>query len=204
IVEMMKEEETANEIKKKMEGKTTQGIEGLKRYYLVHEREKKHIERHIHRTGQAREFTNKTFKQVLRPLSETLPKIMPEEHSIHNTQRRKQANAREQMQIKDHQERMIRGRELTEQRLKERILRKSQSQLPTHEKRERIKKEIKEFERVIAYPLFQPLSRSRIKVNILMEKSQNGEEANTIIKPYQRRFLAVPPFLRSQIGKIKD
>ncbi|XP_003897334.2 putative uncharacterized protein ZNRD1-AS1 [Papio anubis] len=204
IVEMMKEE-TGNEIKKKMEKKTTRSIEGLKQCHLIPEREVKHIERHIHQTGQAGEFKNKSFRQVLRPPSETkLPNIVPEGHGIQNAQRRKQVNEREQMQIKDHQERMIRGRELTEQRLKERILRRSQSQLPTYEKRERVKKEIKEFERVIAYPLFQPCSRSRIKVNILMEKSQNGEKVNTIVKPYQRKFLAMPPFLRSQIGKIKD
>ncbi|XP_017718408.1 PREDICTED: putative uncharacterized protein ZNRD1-AS1 isoform X1 [Rhinopithecus bieti] len=204
IVEMMKEE-TGNEIKKKMEKKTTRSIEGLKQYYLIPEREMKHIERHMHQAGQAGEFKNKSFRQVLRPFSEgKLPNIVPEGHGIQNAQRRKQVNEREQMQIKDHQERMIRGRELTEQRLKERILRRSQSQLPTYEKRERGKKEIKEFERVIAYPLFQPCSRSRIKVNILMEKSQNGEKGNTIVKPYQRKFLAMPPFLRSQIGKIKD
>ncbi|XP_021562940.1 putative uncharacterized protein ZNRD1-AS1 [Carlito syrichta] len=201
---MMKKEEIGNDDKKNMEEKTIQSIEGRKQYYLVPERELKHIERHIHRTGPAREVKNKTCRQVLRPPCETtLPKIIPEGHGIQDTQRRKQVNEREQMQIKDHQERMIQGRELLEQRLKERILRKSQSQPPTHEKHERIKKEIKEFERVIAYPLFQP-HRSRIKVNILMEKSQNGEEVNTIMKPYQRKFLAVPPFLRSQLGKIKD
>ncbi|XP_017366028.1 putative uncharacterized protein ZNRD1-AS1 isoform X2 [Cebus imitator] len=204
ILEMMKEE-TGNEIKKKMKGKTTQSTEGLKQYCLVPEREMKHIERHIHCTGQARKSKNKSFRQVLQLPSETkLPKIMPEGHGIQNAQRRKQVNEREQMQIKDHQERMIRGRALTEQRLKERILRRSQSQLPTYEKHERVKKEVKELERVIAYPLFQPCSRSRIKVNILMEKSQDGEKVNTILKPYQREFLTMPPFLRSQMGKIRD
>lgn len=82
-------------------------------------------------------------------------------------------------------------------------MRKGQSQPPTQEKHERVNKEIKEFESVIAYPLFQPHSGSQVKVNILMEKSQNREE-NTIIKPYQRKFLTMPRFLRSQIGKIKD
>ncbi|XP_055245852.1 putative uncharacterized protein ZNRD1-AS1 isoform X1 [Gorilla gorilla gorilla] len=165
IVEMMKEE-TGNEIKKKMEEKTTQSVEGLKQYCLVPERQMKHIERHIHQTGKAGEFKNKSFRQVLQPPNETkLPKIMPEGHGIQNAQRRKQVNEREQMQTKDHQERMIRGRELTEQRLKERILRRNQSQLLTYEKHERVK-EIKEFERVIAYPLFQPCGRSWIKALI--------------------------------------
>ncbi|KAM5165713.1 uncharacterized protein ZNRD1-AS1 isoform 1-T1 [Callospermophilus lateralis] len=204
LVEMLKEEKTGNEMNTEMEEKTTQSIEGQKQYYWVPERERKQIQRHIHRTGQAREFKSKTFRQP-RPLSATiLPKIKPEKHSIPKAQRRKQVNEREQMQIKDHQERMIRGRELIEQKLKERILRKSQSQLPTYEKQERIQKEVKEFERVIAYPLFQPRNRSRIKVNILMEKHQNTEEVDTIIKPHQRRFLVVPPFLKSQIRKIKD
>ncbi|VCW68872.1 unnamed protein product [Gulo gulo] len=35
-----------------------------------------------------------------------------------------------------------------------------------------------------------------------MEK--NREEVPAIIKPHQRKFLTMPPFLRSQIGKIKD
>uniref|UniRef100_A0A9L0J6A7 Uncharacterized protein n=2 Tax=Equus asinus TaxID=9793 RepID=A0A9L0J6A7_EQUAS len=205
IVEMMKEQETGNEIKKKLEGKTTttQSIEREKPYYLVPERELKHIERHIRRAGHFREFKDKTFRPLLQPSSEIkFPRIVPEDHGIQKAQKRKQVNEREQMQIKGHQERMSRGRELIEQKLKERLLRKNQNQPPTREKCERVKKEVKEFESVTAYPLFQPCSRSRIKVNILMEKSPNREE-NTIIKPYQKRFLTMPPFLRSQIRKIK-
>lgn len=83
-------------------------------------------------------------------------------------------------------------------------MRNSQSQPPTHEKHGRIKKEMEEFENVTAYPLFQPCSRSQIKVNVLMEKCQNREEENTIVKPHQRKFLTMPCFLRGQIGKIKD
>uniref|UniRef100_A0A8C3W596 Uncharacterized protein n=1 Tax=Catagonus wagneri TaxID=51154 RepID=A0A8C3W596_9CETA len=204
IMEMMKEQETGNEIKKRLEEETTQSIERKKQYYLVPERELKHIERHIHRAGQVREFKNKTFKQLPTCPSEIkFPRILPEEHGIQNAQKRKQVNEREQMQIKDHQERMIRGRELAEKKLKERILKKVQGKPPTREKCDSVKKEIKEYESVIAYPLFQPSSRSRLKVNILVEKTQNGEE-NTIIRPYQRKFLTMPPFLRSQIGKIKD
>uniref|UniRef100_A0A8D2CSG1 Uncharacterized protein n=1 Tax=Sciurus vulgaris TaxID=55149 RepID=A0A8D2CSG1_SCIVU len=187
------------------EDKRVQGTrEGQKQYYWVPERERKQIQRHMHQTGQAREFKNKAFRQPRLLSTTTLPKIKPEKHGIPKAQRRKQVNEREQMQIKDHQERMIRGRELIEQRLKERILRKSQSQLPTYEKQERIQKETKEFERVVAYPLFQPRNRSRIKVNILMEKSQNKEEVETVIKQHQRKFLVVPPFLKSQIRKIKE
>uniref|UniRef100_A0A8C6D0A1 Uncharacterized protein n=1 Tax=Moschus moschiferus TaxID=68415 RepID=A0A8C6D0A1_MOSMO len=183
-------------------------LERQKRYYLLPEREMKHIERYIHRGEQVREFKSKTFKQLPQHSSEIkFPRIVPEEHGIQNTQRRKQVYKREQMQIKDHQERMLRGRELVEQKLKEGILRKDQSQPPAREKCESIKsikKEIKEYESVTAYPLFQPCNSSQIKVNVLMEKSQNREENNTITKPLQRRFLTMPPFLRSQIGKIKD
>ncbi|KAK7797771.1 hypothetical protein U0070_011201 [Myodes glareolus] len=204
IMEMMKKEDTGRETKTKMEDETPPSTEGQKPHYCVPEREKKQIERHILRAGQAREFKNKAWRQT-RLLSETiLPKIVPEKESIPKAQRRRQVSERELHQIKDHQERMIRGRELLEQRLKERILRKSQSQIPLPERRGRGKKEIKEFERVVAYPLFQPSSTSRIKVDILMEKSQDEEEVSTIIKPYGRRFLAVPPFLRTQIGKLKD
>ncbi|XP_037700750.1 putative uncharacterized protein ZNRD1-AS1 [Choloepus didactylus] len=204
IVEMMKEQKSGSEIKEKIEEKKTQGIERQKLYYLVPERELKHIERHIHRTGQAREFMNKTFKQPRFPSEITLPKIVTEEHGIQKAQRRKQVTEREQMQIKDHQERMIRGRELIEQRLKERLLEKKQSLPSVRMKHEKVKKEEKELERVIAYPLFQPHHRSRIKVNILMEKPQNRDEEYTVIKPYPKKFLTMPPFLRSQIGKIKD
>lgn len=61
------------------------------------------------------------FKQLLWSHSETtIPKIVPEEHSVQKAQRGKQVNERQQIQIKDHQECMIR-RELVEQRLKERL-----------------------------------------------------------------------------------
>ncbi|XP_027989641.2 putative uncharacterized protein ZNRD1-AS1 isoform X1 [Eptesicus fuscus] len=204
LVGTMKEQEIGDGIEKKWEGKTTQSTERQKQWCLVPEREMRHIERQVRQAAQARELTEKTFRQLLRSPSETaLPKIVFEGPGVQNAQRRKQVNEREQMQIKDHQERMTRGRELIEQRLRARVLRKSQTQLPMAEKRERIQKEIKEFESVIAYPLFQP-RRSRIKVNILMEKSQNREEEDTIVKTYQRKFLTLPPFLRSQIRKIKD
>lgn len=204
IVEMMKKEDTGGETKTKVEEETPPSTEGHKLHYFVPEREKKQIERHILRTGQAREFKNKAWRQT-RLLSETiLPKIVPEKQSTPKAQRRRQVNERELYQIRDHRERMIRGRELLQQRLKETILRKSQSQIPLPERRGQGKKEIKELERVVAYPLFQPSSTSRIKVDILMEKSQDEEEVSTIIKPCGRRFLTVPPFLRTQIGKLKD
>uniref|UniRef100_A0A8C8UIM0 Uncharacterized protein n=1 Tax=Peromyscus maniculatus bairdii TaxID=230844 RepID=A0A8C8UIM0_PERMB len=155
------------------------------------EREKKQIERHILRTGQAREFKNKTWRQTRLLCQITLPKTVPEKTIILKAERR-QVKERELLPIKGHQECVIQGRELLEQRLKERVLRKSQSQIPP------------QFEKVVAYPLFQTSRTSPIKVDLLREKSPDEEKVSTIIKPYGKRFLAVPPFLRTQIGKIKD
>uniref|UniRef100_U6CNV6 Uncharacterized protein n=1 Tax=Neovison vison TaxID=452646 RepID=U6CNV6_NEOVI len=192
-----------HEVKKRLEGKTTHRLERPKQYYLVPEREVRHIERHIQRVGRVRESKNKPGKQLPRPPSETtFPKIVPEEHGVLSAQRRKQVSEREQTQIEGHQERMLRGRELTEQRCKERVLRKTQSPLPTRAWRGRSGREKKELESVTTYPLLQPRGRSRIRVNILMEK--NREEVPAVIKPHQRKFLTMPPFLRSQIGKMKD
>ncbi|XP_032197192.1 putative uncharacterized protein ZNRD1-AS1 isoform X2 [Mustela erminea] len=203
IMDMMKEQGTGHEAKTRLEGKTTHRLERPKQYYLVPEREVKHIERHIQRVGRVRESKNKPGKQLPGPPSETtFPKIVPEEHGVLSAQRRRQVSKREQTQIEGHQERMLRGRALTEQRRKEGVLRKTQSQLPTREQRGRAGREMKELESVTAYPLFQPRGRSRIKVNILMEK--NREEVPAVIKPHQRKFLTMPPFLRSQIGKMKD
>ncbi|XP_052019954.1 putative uncharacterized protein ZNRD1-AS1 isoform X1 [Apodemus sylvaticus] len=204
IVDMMKKD-TGGETKTKVEEEPPPPrTERQKQHYWVPEREKKQIERHIHRTGQAREFKDKPWRQPQLFSETTLPKIVLEKEIIPKAQKRRQAHERELLQIKDHRERMIRGRELLQQRLKERILRKSLSQIPLPEKRHRVKKQRKEFERVVAYPLFQPSCTSRIKVDVLMEKSQEEEDLSTIIKPFGRKFLAVPPFLRTQIGKIKD
>lgn len=108
------------------------------------------------------------------------------------------------MQIKDHQERMLRGRELIEQRLKERLLRRSQDQFPTLEKLERVKKEVKDFERANPHPLLELQSKSLIKLESLIEKSQEGEQVKTVIKPRQKKFLALPPFFKSHVRNIKD
>lgn len=202
IVEM-REQETGCEMEKKLKGETTQSVERQKRYYLVPAREGGHIESHIQRAGQVREVNNKTRRPLLQaPGETTFPRIVPEEHNILSAQRRKQVSQREQVQIKGHQERMLRGRELGKQRLKEGVLRRGQNTPLTHGRHRRAKREVKEFESITAYPLLQPCSRSRIKVNVLVEK--NREEGNTAVKPHQREFLTMPPFLRSQVGKIKD
>ncbi|KAM4835113.1 uncharacterized protein RHO17_023639 [Thomomys bottae] len=200
MVEMFAEK--GMDLKAEVECERILRIQEPKPYSWAMERERKQIERHIHRTGQTKEFKNKTHRQQQPPSETTLPKIVPEEHLIPKVQRRKQVEEREQRQIKDHQERMTRGRGITEEKLRDRILRKSQDQLSTHEKYKRVKKDIKEFERVIVYPLYQPCSRSLIKVNVLMEKSENRKEVNMCLKSCERKFLAVPPFLKSQIRQI--
>ncbi|XP_042540162.1 putative uncharacterized protein ZNRD1-AS1 [Dipodomys spectabilis] len=204
MMEMMTAEK-GMELKTEVKNRgTKERIEEPKQYCWLPKRDRKQIERHIHGTGQAKEFKNKICRQPQPPSETTLPKIVPEKPCVPKSQRRKQVNEREQRQIKDHQERMTRGREIIEEKLKDRILRKSQEQLPTPEKCKRVKKDIKEFERVIVYPLYQPSNRSLIKVNILMEKSENREEVNIDLKSCERKFLAVPPFLRSQIRQIKN
>lgn len=201
IVEM-KEQETGCEMKKKL-GKTAQSMERQKRYYMVPAREGRHLERHVQRAGQVREVKNKPCRPLPQaPGETTFPRIVPEEHSILSAQRRKQVSEREQVQIEGHQERMLRGRELGEQRLKEGVMRKDQRPPLTRGRHRRAKSKVKEFESITAYPLLQPRSKCRIKVNVLVEK--NREEGNIVIKPHQRKFLTMPPFLRSQIGKIKD
>lgn len=61
---------------------------------------------------------------------------MPEEHGFQKAERRKQVREREQIQIKAHQECMIRGRELVEQRLKERLEKEPEPATYTEEARE--------------------------------------------------------------------
>ncbi|XP_041512107.1 putative uncharacterized protein ZNRD1-AS1 [Microtus oregoni] len=173
-------------------------MERRKRYCWVSEKERKLMEREAHSTGQARKFKNTMCR--LFP-NERLPRIVPEGQAA---QRRQQVKKREQVQIKDHQERMLRGRELIEQRLKERLLRRSLSQLPSLEKLERVKKEMKDFERANAHPLLELRTKSLIKLESLIEKSQVREERKTAIKPHQRKFLAFPPFVKSHVRKVKD
>ncbi|XP_075835037.1 putative uncharacterized protein ZNRD1-AS1 [Microtus pennsylvanicus] len=172
-------------------------MERRKRYCWVSEKERKQMEREAHSTGQAREFKNTTCR--LFP-NERLPRI------VHDGQaaQRQQVKKREQVQINDHQERMLRGRELIEQRLKERLLRRSSSQLPSLEKLERVKKEMKDFERANAHPLLELRTKSLIKLESLIEKSQVREERKTAKKPHQRKFLAFPPFVKSHVRKVKD
>ncbi|MEJ1285146.1 putative uncharacterized protein ZNRD1-AS1 [Cricetulus griseus] len=170
-------------------------MERQKRYSWVPEKERKQMERQAHGTGQAREFKNKMCRFFP---SERLPRIV---HDGQTTQKRQQVKKRELVQIKDHQERMLRGRELIDQRLKERLLRRGQGQLPSLEKLERVKKEMKDFERANKHPLLELRNKNLIKLESIIEKSRAREEVKTV-KPHQKKFLS--PYLKSHFRKIKD
>ncbi|EDM18725.1 rCG43477 [Rattus norvegicus] len=177
-------------------------MEGRRHYYcFIPEKERKETERQVFlplNTGQARECKNKMCR--LFP-SEGLPRIV---HNVPIAQRRQQVKKREQVQIKDHQERMLRGRELIEQRLKQQLMRKGESQLPSLEKFDRVKREMQDFEKANAHPLLQLRTKSLLKLESLLEMSQAEDEGKTAIKPHQKQGLALPPFLRSHVRKIND
>lgn len=62
-METVKEQEEGSE-QQEIGGKNNPKHRETKTYYLLPEREMKHIERHIHRGGQVREFKSKTLKQL--------------------------------------------------------------------------------------------------------------------------------------------
>lgn len=78
-------------------------------------------------------------------------------------------------QIKGHQDRMIQGRELTEQRSERLRAWKIFAPTPPLHRPATHKEEEKEFERITAYPTAQPYQEALIKVTILMEKSRKGD-----------------------------
>ncbi|XP_060232150.1 putative uncharacterized protein ZNRD1-AS1 [Meriones unguiculatus] len=172
--------------------------------YLVPEREIYHIEKHILRAERARGLRDHKYRLLPQRIqSETLYPPMPKNKTNKNVQkthktvpqRPKKAWSKEEMT--QHKDRMIRGRELTEQK---NIQRKTQS-FTSHDhprsKPQVMTEEEKEFEKVTAYPLFQPSRKKIIKVTILMEKS-NMDEAQ---KPPERERLKMPPFMKSQLEK---
>uniref|UniRef100_A0A8C0P2J3 Uncharacterized protein n=1 Tax=Canis lupus familiaris TaxID=9615 RepID=A0A8C0P2J3_CANLF len=160
--------------------------------HLVPERELGQIQKHIYRVERARGLRDHKYR--------LLPQRIPSETKTHKTKNRKHRVASAKEQIKGHQNRMIRGRELMEQR-SERLhsCRLSTSAPPLHRPATH-KDEEKEYELVTAYPIAQPYQEALIEVTILMEKSRKGDY---IKKPLQRELLSIPPFLRSQLGKNK-
>nr|XP_020136331.1 uncharacterized protein LOC105880326 isoform X1 [Microcebus murinus] len=178
--------------------------------YLVSERELNHIEKHICRVERARGLRDHNYRLLPQRIPREIlcPKILTLEKDEKNeniqktpkteTRRHKVAWAKEQM--KGHQDRMIRGRELTEQRNDQREAQKLSSYVPPFLKSQARKAEAKEFEWVTAYPIFQPYQKALLEVTILMEKSKKED---TIKKPLKRELLSMPPFLRSQLEKNK-
>uniref|UniRef100_A0A8D2KEK3 Uncharacterized protein n=1 Tax=Urocitellus parryii TaxID=9999 RepID=A0A8D2KEK3_UROPR len=158
--------------------------------YLVSERELNHIEKHIYRAERARGLRDQKYQLLPQKLpSEMLfPKILTLED---------EKNEDIQKTHKTKTGKMIRGRELSEQRNDQREPWKLSSQtsplLKPQVEEERV------FERVTAYPIFQPYQKSCIEVSILREKSKEDK----IQKPLRREFLSLPPFLRSQLKKNK-
>ncbi|XP_036278894.1 putative uncharacterized protein ZNRD1-AS1 [Pipistrellus kuhlii] len=185
----------------------TEKSDGAKRWdYLVSEKELDQIKKHIHRAERARGLRDhkyqllpqKSPREILTPRTFTL-----EDEQTENIQRRPKAKTRQhqvawvQEQMQRHRDRMIRGREFTEQRSKKREAQKLGAQAPPSLKPQVRKEEVKEFKRVTAYPLIQP----PLEVTILMQKS-GGESSSK--KPLRRQLLRIPPFLRSQLeNKIK-
>uniref|UniRef100_A0A8C8Z9P2 Uncharacterized protein n=1 Tax=Prolemur simus TaxID=1328070 RepID=A0A8C8Z9P2_PROSS len=175
--------------------------------YLVSERELNHIEKHIRRVERARGLRDRKYRLLPQRISSEIlcPKILTLEkdekneniQKTHKTETRKHKVAWAKEQMKGHQDRMIRGRELTEQRNGQRDAQKLSRHVPPFLKSQ-AQKEVKEFEWVTAYPIFQPYQKSLIEVTILMEKSKKEDK---IKKPLQRELLSLPPFLRSQLEK---
>ncbi|KAK2503683.1 hypothetical protein MC885_004250, partial [Smutsia gigantea] len=170
--------------------------------YLVPERELNQIEKHINRAKQARGLRDHKYWLLPQKIpSETLfPKTLTLEDNrteniqkTHKIKTRKHEVAWSEEQIKGHQDRMVRGRELTEQRNDQRSAQKLSTQVPPSLKSQVEKEEVKEFEWVTAYPIAQPYQEALIKVTVLMEKSKKEDK---IKKPLRREFLSIPPFLK--------
>lgn len=178
--------------------------------YLVSEKELDQIKKHIHRAERARGLRDhkyrlppqKSPREILSPKTFTL-----EHEKTETIQRRPRAKTKQhqlawlQEQMQRHRERMIRGRELAEQRKHKRDAQKLAGQAPPVLKPQARKEEVKEFEQITGYPLVQPRWEAPIEVTVLREKSR---ESN-VKKPLRRQLLRMPPFLRSQLeNKIKS
>ncbi|XP_031244386.1 putative uncharacterized protein ZNRD1-AS1 isoform X2 [Mastomys coucha] len=175
--------------------------------YLVPEREMNHIEKHIHRAERARGLRDHKYQLIPQNTSSKTPSpkpLVPEDEKKKNIpkphktipKKPKMAWAKEQM--KQHKDRMMRGRALSEEREDQRVPKLTIHGRP-HLKSKAKKEEEKEFEKVKAYPIFQPSNEKLIEVTVHMEKSKSVN----VQKPLGRQFLCMPPFLKSQLEKNK-
>ncbi|XP_070637077.1 putative uncharacterized protein ZNRD1-AS1 isoform X2 [Bos indicus] len=179
-------------------------------HYLVSERELNQIQKHIHRAERARGLRDHNYQLLPQSISSEIPSHevlnLKKDVSTENIQKTHKAKAKQyrvawaKKQIKGHQDRMIRGRELTEQRNGQRRAQKIPAQAPAFLKPRVKKKEVKEYEWVTTYPIVQPYAEPLLEVTILMEKSK---KENKIGKPLRRELLSIPSFLRSQLQKHK-
>ncbi|XP_040608988.1 putative uncharacterized protein ZNRD1-AS1 [Mesocricetus auratus] len=179
--------------------------------YLVSEREMNHIEKHIHRAERARGLRDHKYRLLPQRIpSETLsPKpLVPEDEknksvqkttNVHKTVPKKPKVAWAKEQMKRHTDRMVRGRELAEQKNDQRKTHTFPSHVRCPLLKSQVKEEEKEYEKVTAYPIFQPSQEKLIEVTILVEKSKQDK----VQKPLQRELLSMPPFLKSQLEKKK-
>jgi hypothetical protein len=180
---------------------------GKKWDYLVTEREMNHIEKHIHRAERARGLRDHKYRLIPQNLSCEMLSPKPEDEKKktipiprpHKTVPKKPKMAWAKEQMKQHKDRMMRARVLTEQRQDQRKTPKFTSHGHPHLKSKAKKEEKKEFEKVKAYPIFQPSKEKLIEVMVLMEKSKS----ENVQKPLQRGILCMPPFLKSQLEKNK-
>nr|XP_017508406.2 uncharacterized protein LOC108392578 [Manis javanica] len=177
--------------------------------YLVPERALNRTGKHISQAQRAQGLRDRKYRLLPQKIpSETLfPKTLTRKdktteniQKTHRIKTRKHEVAWTEEQIKGHQDRMVRGRELTEQRNDQQSAQQLSAQVPPSLKSQVEKEEVKEFEWVTAYPIAQPYQEALIKVTILMEKSKKEDK---IKKPLCREFLSIPPFLRSQLEKNK-
>ncbi|XP_020834870.1 uncharacterized protein LOC110202855 [Phascolarctos cinereus] len=178
--------------------------------YLVNERELKQIEKHIYRAKHARNLRNKTY--ILYPHDSPRktfpPRIWTAESKEDNDIQKTREQMRESVakQIKDHQKRMIYGRKVMQSH-KERRFYSIPIDIPPVPKLEVKKEQIKFYEWVTAYPLLQPRHGKQLEIYILIEKSklkgEEQEEESRTKLPTGSVFLKIPPFLKSQIDKMK-
>lgn len=177
----------------------------------IPDRELRHIQRHIDRTERARGLRDARHRRwVLRGRDIPSRVLAARREAIADEalepRSDKQQAVRVSEQIRGHQDRMLRGRRLSEQKRAEEAARRIPSQvlpLRTQPRGKRTSKEVaKEFEWVTTYPIIQPSTSALIKVANLVEKSPVGEPVRR--PPERRMFLSVPPFLRSQLVKLQS
>ncbi|XP_007478947.2 uncharacterized protein C10orf120 homolog [Monodelphis domestica] len=182
--------------------------------YLVSERELKQIERHIYRTEHARNLRSKMYL----PHSANIQrkKFLPTAWTAESKEDRdnqKRPKTSEQMrelatkQIREHRERMIRGREVMQSQMEKHIHR-IPKQFPLVSKPEVKRKQVRVYDWVAAYPLLQPRHGKQLEIRILIEKSkfkgEKKQEENKNKMPTCSVFLKIPPFLKSKLEKMNS